>query len=41
MIFCDKIQDVEDIQEFLMIKGVEVCSLHGGKSQEDRTKAFK
>ena len=41
MIFCDKIQDVEDIHEFLLIKSVDVTSLHGAKSQDERTKAFK
>lgn len=24
-----------------MIKSVEVCSLHGGKTQDERTKAFR
>ncbi|KRX08965.1 P-loop containing nucleoside triphosphate hydrolase [Pseudocohnilembus persalinus] len=39
LVFCDKINDVDDIQEYLTIKGVEITSLHGKKSQEDRARA--
>ena len=33
LVFCDKIQDVDDVHEYLMIKGVESASLHGGKGK--------
>lgn len=31
MIFCDKVNDVDDVCEYLLIKGIEVTSLHGQK----------
>eukprot|EP00961_Rhodomonas_salina_P035508 477807-Rhodomonas_salina.1 len=44
LIFCENKADVDDIHEFLLLKGCDAVSSHGGKSQEDReyaTKAFK
>ncbi|KAL4438851.1 hypothetical protein ABPG74_016571 [Tetrahymena malaccensis] len=41
LIFCDKSNDVDDIHEYLLLKGIDVTSLHGGKKQEERTKAMK
>ncbi|CAD8212438.1 unnamed protein product [Paramecium pentaurelia] len=41
VIFSEHQNDVDDINEYLLIKGVEVVGLHGGKQQEDRTKALK
>lgn len=39
-IFCEKKQDVDDIHEYLLIKGVDAVSIHGGKDQEDRNEAI-
>jgi len=44
LIFCENKADVDDIHEYLLLKGADAVSSHGGKSQEDReyaTKAFK
>jgi len=44
LIFCENKADVDDIHEYLLLKGCDAVSSHGGKSQEDReyaTKAFK
>jgi len=32
MIFCEKMNDVDDVHEYLLIKGIEATALHGGKS---------
>mmetsp|Transcript_14242 Transcript_14242/g.21070 ORF Transcript_14242/g.21070 Transcript_14242/m.21070 type:complete len:611 (+) Transcript_14242:1-1833(+) len=40
-IFCEKKQDVDDIHEYLLLKGVDAVSIHGGKDQVDRNKAIK
>jgi ATP-dependent RNA helicase DDX41 len=39
LIFCDNKNDVEDVQEYLLLKGVEAVSNHGGKSQSEREEA--
>jgi ATP-dependent RNA helicase DDX41 len=36
LIFAEKKSDVDNIYEYLMLKGVDVTSLHGGKDQKDR-----
>jgi ATP-dependent RNA helicase DDX41 len=36
LIFCDKIQDVDDVHEYLLIKGVDSASLHGGKCKKKK-----
>ena len=36
LIFAEKKQDVDAIQEFLLLKSVEAVSIHGGKTQEER-----
>ncbi|KAI6182822.1 RNA helicase [Aphelenchoides bicaudatus] len=36
LIFAEKKHDVENIYEYLLLKGVDVVSLHGGKDQRDR-----
>ena len=36
LIFAEKTKDVDDIHEYLLIKGVEAVAVHGGKDQEDR-----
>eukprot|EP01117_Protostelium_nocturnum_P005400 TRINITY_DN195_c0_g3_i4.p1 TRINITY_DN195_c0_g3~~TRINITY_DN195_c0_g3_i4.p1 ORF type:complete len:629 (+),score=253.58 TRINITY_DN195_c0_g3_i4:55-1941(+) len=41
LIFCENKNDVDDIYEYLLIKGVEVVSVHGGKDQEEREYAIK
>lgn len=36
LIFAEKKQDVDAIHEYLLLKGVEAVSIHGGKDQEER-----
>ncbi|RHZ79012.1 hypothetical protein Glove_152g30 [Diversispora epigaea] len=36
LIFAENKNDVDDIHEFLLLKGVEAVAIHGGKSQEER-----
>ncbi|VDN58063.1 unnamed protein product [Dracunculus medinensis] len=36
LIFAEKKSDVDSIYEYLLIKGVDAASLHGGKDQKDR-----
>uniref|UniRef100_A0A0N5AVV6 RNA helicase n=1 Tax=Syphacia muris TaxID=451379 RepID=A0A0N5AVV6_9BILA len=36
LIFAEKKSDVDNIYEYLLIKGVDAASLHGGKDQKDR-----
>uniref|UniRef100_A0A183D125 Helicase C-terminal domain-containing protein n=1 Tax=Gongylonema pulchrum TaxID=637853 RepID=A0A183D125_9BILA len=36
LIFAEKKSDVDNIYEYLLVKGVDVASLHGGKDQRDR-----
>ena len=40
LIFAEKKQDVDAIHEYLLMKGVEAVSIHGGKEQEERTWAI-
>jgi ATP-dependent RNA helicase DDX41 len=41
IIFCERKGDVDDIHEYLLLKGVEAASIHGGKEQEERNEAIK
>lgn len=41
VIFCERKNDVDDIHEYLLLKGVEAVSIHGGKDQEERNEAIK
>jgi len=41
LIFCENKADVDDIHEYLLLKGVDAVSSHGGKSQEDREWAVR
>jgi len=41
IIFCEGKNDVDEIHEYLLIKGVEAVSIHGGKDQEERNEAIK
>jgi ATP-dependent RNA helicase DDX41 len=40
LIFAEKQGIVDDIHEYLMLKGVEAVAIHGGKDQEDRSAAI-
>ncbi|EOA34952.1 hypothetical protein CARUB_v10020038mg [Capsella rubella] len=40
LIFCENKADVDDIHEYLLLKGVEAVAIHGGKDQEDREYAI-
>lgn len=39
IVFAENQRDVDDVHEYLLIKGVEAVSTHGGRDQEDRTAA--
>jgi len=41
LIFCENKADVDDIHEYLLLKGVDAVSSHGGKAQEEREFAVK
>ncbi|PIO37141.1 putative ATP-dependent RNA helicase DDX41, partial [Aquarana catesbeiana] len=41
LIFAEKKADVDAIHEYLLLKGVEAVAVHGGKDQEERTKAIE
>jgi ATP-dependent RNA helicase DDX41 len=41
IIFCENKNDVDEISEYLLLKGLEVCSLHGDKDQEERNQSIK
>ena len=41
VIFCERKGDVDEIHEYLLVKGVEACSIHGGKDQEERNEAIR
>jgi len=36
LIFCESKSDVDDIHEYLLLKGVDAVSIHGGKDQQER-----
>lgn len=40
VIFCERKGDVDDIHEYLLLKGVEAVSIHGGKDQSERNEAI-
>ncbi|KAB7494206.1 ATP-dependent RNA helicase abstrakt [Armadillidium nasatum] len=41
LIFAEKKQDVDLIQEYLLLKGVSAAAIHGGKDQEERSAAVE
>ncbi|KAL6070872.1 DEAD-box ATP-dependent RNA helicase 35 [Balamuthia mandrillaris] len=41
LIFCENKNDVDDIHEYLLLKGVEAVGVHGSKDQEEREQAIK
>merc|ERR1711991_1009399 len=40
LIFCENKSDVDDIHEYLLLKGVAAVSIHGSKMQEERNEAI-
>ncbi|PWA78145.1 hypothetical protein CTI12_AA218220 [Artemisia annua] len=40
LVFCENKVDVDDIHEYLLLKGVEAVAIHGGKDQEEREYAI-
>ncbi|EFJ07220.1 hypothetical protein SELMODRAFT_236355 [Selaginella moellendorffii] len=40
LIFCENKSDVDDIHEYLLVKGVGAVAIHGGKDQEEREYAI-
>ncbi|KAI0036397.1 P-loop containing nucleoside triphosphate hydrolase protein [Vararia minispora EC-137] len=41
IIFSDSKNEVDDIQEYLLLKGVEAVAIHGSKTQDERQYAIK
>jgi len=41
LVFCDSKNDVDDIHEYLLLKGVEGVAIHGSKDQEERQYAIQ
>jgi len=41
LIFCENKSDVDDVHEYLLIKGIEVVAIHGGLDQEERHEAIR
>eukprot|EP00939_MAST-03C_sp_MAST-3C-sp1_P003900 g3900.t1 len=41
VIFCQSKSDVDDIHEYLLLKGVNAVSIHGGKDQQERFDGIK
>ncbi|KXJ28183.1 probable ATP-dependent RNA helicase DDX41 [Exaiptasia diaphana] len=41
LIFAEKKKDVDDIHEYLLLKGVEAVAIHGDKDQEERVHAVQ
>ncbi|KEP60753.1 UNVERIFIED_CONTAM: DEAD (Asp-Glu-Ala-Asp) box polypeptide 41 family protein [Hammondia hammondi] len=41
LIFCENKKDVDDIQEYLLLKGVDAAAVHGGLAQEERSDAVR
>lgn len=41
VIFCERKGDVDDIHEYLILKGVEAVAIHGSKDQQERNQAIQ
>merc|ERR1719231_823968 len=41
LIFCENKSDVDDVHEYLLLKGVEAVAIHGGLDQEERHEAIR
>ena len=40
MVFAENQRDVDDVHEYLLLKGVEAAAVHGGKDQDERSAAI-
>ncbi|QDZ18651.1 DEAD-box ATP-dependent RNA helicase [Chloropicon primus] len=40
MVFCENKNDVDAVHEYLLLKGVDACAVHGGLDQEVREKSI-
>lgn len=40
MVFAENQRDVDDVHEYLLLKGVEAVAVHGGKDQDERSSAI-
>ena len=41
IIFCENKQDVDRVHEYLLLKGIDAVSIHGGKDQSERNKSIE
>jgi len=41
VIFCERKSDVDEIHEYLLVKGVDAASIHGGKDQSERNESIQ
>ncbi|XP_065556215.1 ATP-dependent RNA helicase abstrakt-like isoform X3 [Artemia franciscana] len=41
LIFAEKKADVDTIHEYLLLKGIEAVAIHGGKDQDERSRAIE
>mmetsp|Transcript_9735 Transcript_9735/g.21794 ORF Transcript_9735/g.21794 Transcript_9735/m.21794 type:complete len:638 (+) Transcript_9735:50-1963(+) len=41
LIFCENKSDVDDVHEYLLLKGIDVVAIHGGLDQEERHEAIR
>jgi len=41
LIFCENKNDVDEIHEYLLLKGIDVVSIHGDKDQDERNHAIR
>lgn len=41
LVFCDNKSDVDDVHEYLLLKNVRACSIHGGLNQDERLVAIE
>jgi ATP-dependent RNA helicase DDX41 len=41
LIFSERKQDVDQIHEYLLLKGVEAVAIHGGNDQEERSRSVE
>lgn len=41
VVFCESKSEVDDIHEYLLLKGVQAVSIHGDKEQEERNEAIQ
>jgi ATP-dependent RNA helicase DDX41 len=41
LIFCENKSDVDDVHEYMLLKGVDAVAIHGGLDQEERHEAIR